>query len=84
MAKHAVVLVRIFSVVLVGDSHAWNVEWVDIHLVEGHADKDVLLLLLGLGVGVEEVIEDIFEGFYFVNGALLLLLGLSHFVFFDS
>lgn len=54
-----------------------NIEWVVVHFVECHSNQYVLLLLLGLRVGVEEIIEDVFKRLYFINWAFFLFLFLS-------
>jgi len=84
VSKHAIVFIRIASIVNgVGSVHAWDMEWVDVHLMESHADKNVLLLLLGLRIGIEEIVEDVFQSFDLIDGSFLLLFTCS-FVFFDS
>jgi len=41
------------------------------------------LLLLGLRIGIEEIVEDVFQSFDLIDGSFLLLFTCS-FVFFDS
>ena len=50
-----------------------DVEWVEARLVLGHADKDILLLLLRLLRGVEEGVEDAFKGLDFIDWTSLRL-----------
>jgi hypothetical protein len=52
--------------------------------MESHADKNVLLLLLGLRIGIEEIVEDVFECFDLVNRPFLLLFASPGLVFLDG
>ena len=85
VSKHAIVLISLISIVdCVGSAHAWNMERVDVHFMESHADKNVLLLLLGLRIGIEEIVEDVFECFDLVNRPFLLLFASPGLVFLDG
>ena len=59
-------------------------ERVDVHLMESHTDKNVLLLLLGLRIGIEEIVEDVFKGFDLIDRPFLLLFACPCLVFLDG
>ena len=55
-----------------------DMEWIEAGFVFRHADQHVFLLLLRLLRGVEEGVENAFEGLHFVDGTTLFLHVLFH------